>query len=188
MKKIVLSTLCIATFFSSTYAMDEEKTPLLSQNEKREMDEESWDKKTAEFHQATPWKKRGKLAILGFLTFAAALNGITMAESIHGGNSSITALPYNATLLSSNETCSFQYGTPCYETPYDENNYNDCCSAAENLKECNEWCKKDSNKKNGCMILRKCKNKTTYDPQFVGSAAALLLTLSAEFGLIFWFA
>ena len=170
MKKIALSILCLLLFFSGTFPMNEE----------------SWDEESAKFSQPTTWKKKVKLVILGILTGAAVLNATTMAKSINDGNSSIIVLPYNATLPSSNETCSFQYGTPCYETPDGKNNFNVCCSAAENLKECIEWCKKDSNEKKGCMILRKCKGKTTYDPQFVGSAAALVLTLIAEFGVIFW--
>lgn len=173
MKKIVLSALCIALFFSGTHAMDFDGEPR-SERIKR--------------------IARG-LLVGALLATAIGTDIASVTESVHTPGSTV-ASPWNETLpadaLVDGRECTYLYGHPCYTLPDHDGgvvtNFETCCEGAENGQACSEWCKerqKEDDYNGECVLLKKCTGKTTYDTQFGWSVTSLIATVGAAIERIF---
>ena len=174
MKKIVLSALCIAMFFSGIYAMD-----VVVSDEPEDAE--------VHFPPFIPEREKNKKQIRRINKARAALSGIVMLLCFGGVISSprpaittstaLNSTPFlNNTLPPNCGECAYSYGRPCnYGKPNEPPlNADHCCFYAVNEKECEEYCAQQL-ESDRCFVLKRCTKPAKTDRSIYWSSIALTL-------------
>ncbi len=186
MKKIVLSALCLATFFSGTYAMIQESEQAAAGSyttdaENPDVALQDTNPLLGTQKKKREWKKKGCCIVAGALLLAGCLaDGIASLASLHPESWVNTAYPFSNTLPADFGKCTYRYGQPrswVYPVPPNHpfvGNWKNSCVCVQNVKECDTYCAKRKEKKEKyCFILEECFYEEKNDPGLRWSLIAL---------------